>query len=241
MDGGGLNVASVIAITGEQIRAARALARVEQTTLAEATGLSLETIKRVERIRGPVNVNLKTLHAITGAFRGMGIVFDSRGGLGTTYGGDPDPSSEHPADALERLIYVSTAVGGDGSSTHVLKGIVEVSARRNALLGVTGVLLAVRGQYLQVLEGPSENLSLVYGAISADRRHRHVRIIERMPVDSRAFGNWSMRAGTIAVQDEPLFQEVRSWMEPAAEMPAATAADLLHLVQNMDPRLAARI
>jgi transcriptional regulator with XRE-family HTH domain len=234
-------MASVIALTGEQIRAGRALARIEQTTLAEASGLSLETIKRVERIRGPVNVNLKTLNALTAAFQGLGIVFDSQGGLRTTYGADPQSVREEPELALERLIYVSKATGKDQAPEAVLRSIVAVSSRRNALLGVTGVLLAFRGQYLQVLEGPSENLDLLYRAISADRRHTEVRTLERAPVELRSFGNWTMRAGVIALHDEGLFQEIRALEQPSEELPVAAVSELLLLVRNMDPRLAARI
>jgi transcriptional regulator with XRE-family HTH domain len=224
----------VIALTGEQIRAGRALARIEQTTLAEITGLSLETIKRVERIRGPVNVNLKTLNAITAA---LGIVFDSHGGLRTTYGGPPSPDDHDP---LERLIYGSVASHDPAKPVEaVLKSIVAVSTRRNALLGVTGVLLASPGEYLQVLEGPSENLSLLYAAISTDPRHKDVRLLERAEIDVRAFGSWTMRAGVVAAQDQPLLHEAQAqqqtWPEPRTE------SDLLRLVRTMDARLAAPI
>ena len=41
-------------LTGEQIRAGRAILRIEQSALAKASGVSLETIKRLERMRGPV-------------------------------------------------------------------------------------------------------------------------------------------------------------------------------------------
>lgn len=63
-------------LTGEQIRAARAFARIEQAELARRAGLSLETIKRLERIRGPVDANVRTLASIAAAFETAGIVFD---------------------------------------------------------------------------------------------------------------------------------------------------------------------
>ncbi|MDU6138645.1 helix-turn-helix transcriptional regulator, partial [Bradyrhizobium sp.] len=41
-------------LTSEQIRAARAMLRIEQRDLAEKSGVSLETIKRIERTPGPI-------------------------------------------------------------------------------------------------------------------------------------------------------------------------------------------
>jgi DNA-binding XRE family transcriptional regulator len=73
-----------LSLTGEQIRAGRALARIEQAELARRCGLSLETIKRLERIRGPVEANIRTLNAIVGAFGEIGILFEAceEGGVG---------------------------------------------------------------------------------------------------------------------------------------------------------------
>ena len=68
-------------LTGEQIRAARAFLRLDQLELAKAAHVSLETIKRLERMRGPVEANTRTVAAISSAFGQFGIVFDL--GLGS--------------------------------------------------------------------------------------------------------------------------------------------------------------
>jgi transcriptional regulator with XRE-family HTH domain len=75
-----------LVLTGEQIRAARALTRINQAELAEACGLSLETIKRLERIRGAIDANIRTIKAIIQTFEAMGIKFDSweGGGVGVS-------------------------------------------------------------------------------------------------------------------------------------------------------------
>jgi transcriptional regulator with XRE-family HTH domain len=71
-----------ILLTGEQIRAGRALLRLEQTQLAEAAGVSLETIKRLERMHGAVEANTRTVAAIAEAFYRKGVVFDLSIGVG---------------------------------------------------------------------------------------------------------------------------------------------------------------
>ena len=69
-------------LTGEQIRAARALARWGQADLARAADVSVETVKRLEKTHGEVRANLKTESAIIRAFEGAGVVFDLFKGLG---------------------------------------------------------------------------------------------------------------------------------------------------------------
>ncbi len=80
------------ALTGEQIRAGRSLARVDQAELARRSLVSLETIKRVERIRGPIAANIRTLQAITRAFAALGIVFEHSSGAEGVWRADPAPA-----------------------------------------------------------------------------------------------------------------------------------------------------
>ena len=60
---------------GEQIKAARALARMEQSALAEASGISAPTVKRLEQMRGPISAYTNTEAAIRKAFAEAGVVF----------------------------------------------------------------------------------------------------------------------------------------------------------------------
>jgi transcriptional regulator with XRE-family HTH domain len=60
-------------LTGEQIRAARAILRMEQTTLAAEAGISVETIKRLERLDGELSAQSETLFAIRQVFERAGL------------------------------------------------------------------------------------------------------------------------------------------------------------------------
>jgi transcriptional regulator with XRE-family HTH domain len=62
-------------ITAEQIRAARAILRLEQVTLAEMSGLSVETIKRLERQSGTLQATQETVDRIKKALELAGIEF----------------------------------------------------------------------------------------------------------------------------------------------------------------------
>ena len=69
-----------ILLTAEQLRAARALIRWEQSTVAERAGVSVETIKRLEKLDGPlVATKTATILALEAAFREAGVEFTNGG------------------------------------------------------------------------------------------------------------------------------------------------------------------
>ncbi|MGH1574873.1 hypothetical protein ACRAWG_34835 [Methylobacterium sp. P31] len=64
-----------MAITSEQVRAARALLRWEQRDLAEAARISLPSVKRLEGQEGALSPALKSVVAVKGALENKGIHF----------------------------------------------------------------------------------------------------------------------------------------------------------------------
>lgn len=72
-------------MTSEQLRAARAILRWEQRTLAERSGVSTPTIKRLEAQDGVISANAPTLQALRTALESAGVVFLDAGA--TTPGG----------------------------------------------------------------------------------------------------------------------------------------------------------
>ncbi|SMH46319.1 helix-turn-helix domain-containing protein [Azospirillum agricola] len=60
-------------ITGPQLRAARALLGIDQKTLAEAAGVSLPTIQRMEASGGNVRGIVDTLVKVVSALEAAGI------------------------------------------------------------------------------------------------------------------------------------------------------------------------
>jgi transcriptional regulator with XRE-family HTH domain len=70
-----------LALTSELIRAARALLRWEQRQLAEASSVSLPTVKRLEAKPGPLLAHASTLVALMRALEVAGVEFiDENGG-----------------------------------------------------------------------------------------------------------------------------------------------------------------
>ncbi len=62
-------------ITSEQMKAARGLLRWEQRDLAEKSGVSLTSIKRLEKHPGNLSAHNATIVAIVGAFDAAGVEF----------------------------------------------------------------------------------------------------------------------------------------------------------------------
>jgi hypothetical protein len=71
-----------ILLTAEQLRAARALLRWQQKGLSEASGVSLETVKRLESLTGALIAQTSTVMALQSAFEKAGIVFIEEKGVG---------------------------------------------------------------------------------------------------------------------------------------------------------------
>ncbi len=68
-------------ITAAQLRAARALAGLDQKRLAEVAGLSVPTIQRMEASEGMVRGNVDSLMKLIAALDATGIVLISEGAV----------------------------------------------------------------------------------------------------------------------------------------------------------------
>ena len=66
-------------LTSEQMRAARSLIRWDQKQLAEASKVSVPTIKRLEGIPGPLAAQERTVEALRVALEAGGVIFLDEG------------------------------------------------------------------------------------------------------------------------------------------------------------------
>jgi transcriptional regulator with XRE-family HTH domain len=73
-------------ISAAQLRAARALLGISQRELADAAGVSVPTIRRMEASEGTVRANVDTLMKIIGALGAAGIELIAEGDSSPTGG-----------------------------------------------------------------------------------------------------------------------------------------------------------
>ncbi len=99
---------------------------------------------------------------------------------------------------LRQIIYTSTAASpiDDG----MLLTLQAQCARNNDPTGLTGFLLIHRGHFLQLLEGPSDAIDMVYAKIEGDDRHTELNLFSDTIVDERAAPSWSM--GVFQLDDD---------------------------------------
>lgn len=100
-------------------------------------------------------------------------------------------------DALVQLIYRSVSTTRVTSALEMSDILAEARAR-NAQLGVTGVLTAVDGQFVQIIEGPEAGINLLLAKLMLDRRHTAVRVLQRRQIAERDFGEWEMVSPRLA-------------------------------------------
>ena len=93
-------------------------------------------------------------------------------------------------DSLIQCIYTSSSTVD--FREHEIPTLLEAARLKNARLGVTGILLYIGGNFLQVLEGESLDVSALYGAIVRDSRHARVKEISRRRIVTREFPDWHM-------------------------------------------------
>jgi hypothetical protein len=91
---------------------------------------------------------------------------------------------------LLRLTYASRA--SEWLTRDDLRTIAAVAQRNNREAGLTGLLLYVEGDFLQVIEGPPDAVESLFEAIERDERNQHVTRLSTERILRRAFADWSM-------------------------------------------------
>ena len=108
-----------------------------------------------------------------------------------------------------RLCYISSArVPIDDA---MLMAILTVSRRNNRAAGLTGLLVAGRKRFLQLLEGDETAVRDTYQRIRRDPRHFASVIIDECAISVRQFNDWDMglvRPGGSGDDDQAALSEI---------------------------------
>jgi len=100
-------------------------------------------------------------------------------------GGEKMPDSD-----LDSLVYVSSAVRL--LDVEEISYLLKRARERNKEYGITGVLLYIGGNFMQYIEGPKDNLDIIYKIICEDKQHAGIIMVSRETIEDRQFGDWSM-------------------------------------------------
>jgi hypothetical protein len=104
---------------------------------------------------------------------------------------------------LYHIIYHSLATGPEGMSPEALASLLRQARAYNQAHRLTGLLLyadATR-EFVQVLEGPRNEVEAIYQKIAHDPRHKHAFVLHEAVADSRMFPDWRMGFALAQAQD----------------------------------------
>jgi len=88
------------------------------------------------------------------------------------------------------LIYVSSAK--KEMNDEELYYLLEQSRARNIRKNITGMLLYLNGNFIQILEGDKKDVEKIYEDIVIDDRNTGNILISKEKINERIFPNWSM-------------------------------------------------
>lgn len=109
---------------------------------------------------------------------------------------------------LHELIYISAATR---EMTHTdLTSLLEQSREKNARLGITGLLVYYRRDFMQLLEGGKDDIFALYETICRDERNQQNHLLWEGPVEQRSFEDWSMAfltPATLPLSGKPAYSD----------------------------------
>jgi hypothetical protein len=122
-------------------------------------------------------------------------------------------------NSIIRLLYISRMQAN--LQDEDIESILSKSREFNGKHGITGVLCCKGSYFIQVLEGPEDEVLRLYLKIKGDIRHHHCFLISIAASDQRLFNNWSMgfvskEAGTLLKVSELL--KMKRKFDPGAEI-----------------------
>jgi hypothetical protein len=88
------------------------------------------------------------------------------------------------------IAYVSAAVME--MTDDDIAAILTQARTNNERCELTGALLYRAGRFIQILEGPDEQVFARFKVIAADPRHRSIHIVSQEPIEERLFPEWTM-------------------------------------------------
>ncbi|PWA06190.1 BLUF domain-containing protein [Flavobacterium psychrotolerans] len=91
---------------------------------------------------------------------------------------------------MHRIIYLSSAI--KPLSAEKIDSLLKQARKFNLENNITGVLLYLEGNFLQVIEGPSKSIISLFERIKKDKRHTGILTVCNDVIYEKQFPDWSM-------------------------------------------------
>ncbi|WP_084417916.1 BLUF domain-containing protein [Henriciella litoralis] len=133
---------------------------------------------------------------------------------------------------MYRIAYVSTAHGDISSNS--LQKILESAIENNRAAKVTGIMLFNGSNFLQLLEGPQENVEAMMAKICKDKRHRNIVVIMREKSVTREFEDNPMLLQTVKSSTSTPPEGIRVTDDVSLYLPSSLSPHFRNLLENFD-------
>lgn len=100
---------------------------------------------------------------------------------------------------LHRIIYLSSA--SKDLTNEEIHNLLLLSKINNKKNNISGLLLFIDGNFIQVLEGEKDKINDLFKKIEIDIRHKNVTKVIEDTIESRQFENWDMGFSVINSKD----------------------------------------
>lgn len=130
---------------------------------------------------------------------------------------------------LHQILYVS--VETHSLTKEDLTELLGQSRKKNAKLGVTGILIYYKKHFLQILEGEKEVVFDLFREIRNDKRHLSVILVYDQPVKEHSFRDWTMGFLDLNGVDNSKLEGFSQFLEKGFSMPLG--AHHLTMVQQL--------
>ncbi len=131
---------------------------------------------------------------------------------------------------LCQLLYASRAARPMTSDE--LNALGAAASEYNEANQISGILVYSKQRFIQVLEGPPDQIAELFASIERDPRHTEVRPLTAHLVGARAFSGWSMKVFDCDRRpdlDSSLFED-RLFVEGEQEWDGSDAARAMRLL-----------
>lgn len=100
---------------------------------------------------------------------------------------------------LVELIYFSSSIANltQADFEFLLKGAQEKNQQQN----ISGVIYYSNGFFLQLIEGPRQNINRLFQSICHDARHFDISLVSFRTIEQKHFEQWSMQYRTEDIDD----------------------------------------
>ncbi len=107
--------------------------------------------------------------------------------------------------SLSQVVYLSSSTDLLGEPE--LQQLLIDARERNQDLEISGLLLYADGNFMQVLEGPRQNVETLMSDIENDPRHHGILVLLDQVIEHREFPDWSMALFNVSEKDAEGFSD----------------------------------